>query len=83
MRMLCLVFMVNKDGEKAADFSQDIDIIMGTFINSLGSFGSYITCSKVLNEYLVHLCKAINLFYCFTSSHSWCNLGCNRIVAAT
>ncbi|HSW70468.1 MAG TPA: pyridoxal phosphate-dependent aminotransferase family protein [Gammaproteobacteria bacterium] len=44
---------------KAADFSQKIDLIIGTFSKALGSFGAFLACSQVVREYLIHRCKGL------------------------
>jgi len=43
----------------ASSYSDQIDIIMGTFSKGLGSFGSYIACSETLKDYLVNKCKGL------------------------
>jgi 8-amino-7-oxononanoate synthase len=43
----------------AADNSDDIDVIMGTFSKGLGSFGGYIGCSEQVKDYLVNKCKGL------------------------
>lgn len=42
---------------KAAEYSHDIDMIMGTFSKGLGGFGGYVACSLVIRDYLINKCK--------------------------
>ena len=44
---------------KSADFSDQVDLIMGTFSKALGSFGAYLACSKTLRDFLLHRCKGL------------------------
>lgn len=44
---------------KAAEYSQDVDIVMGTFSKALGSFGGYIACSETVRDYLINKCKGL------------------------
>ncbi len=44
---------------KAAEYADDIDIIMGTFSKALGSFGAYIGCSEVMRHYFINKCRGI------------------------
>ncbi|MDR3477334.1 MAG: 8-amino-7-oxononanoate synthase [Gammaproteobacteria bacterium] len=44
---------------KAPEFSNDIDIIMGTFSKGLGSFGGYIGCSEIMKQYLINKCRGL------------------------
>ena len=39
-------------------FSNEIDLIMGTFSKALGSFGGYAACSKEMVEYLINSCRS-------------------------
>ncbi len=43
----------------ASEFSQHIDLIVGTFSKALGSYGSYVACSKMVREFLVNKCKGL------------------------
>jgi 8-amino-7-oxononanoate synthase len=43
----------------APAFSNDIDIIMGTFSKGLGSFGGYIGCSETMKRYLINKCRGL------------------------
>lgn len=43
----------------ASRYSNDIDIIMGTFSKGLGSQGGYIGCSKEVKNYLINRCKGL------------------------
>lgn len=39
------------------DFSDKIDVIMGTFSKAMGCFGAYIATSKIIYDYLIQTCK--------------------------
>ncbi|GAA0529312.1 8-amino-7-oxononanoate synthase [Rhizomicrobium palustre] len=43
----------------AADCPDLVDIVMGTFGKALGSFGSYIACSKAARDFLVQRCGGL------------------------
>lgn len=43
----------------AAEYANDIDIIMGTFSKALGSFGGYIACSTTMRDYFINKCKGL------------------------
>jgi 8-amino-7-oxononanoate synthase len=54
------VGVYGRDGHgKAAEYANDIGVIMGTFSKALGSFGAYIACSHVVRDYLVNKCKGL------------------------
>lgn len=42
-----------------AEFSADVDLIMGTFSKGLGGFGAYVACSQVLRDYLINHCAGL------------------------
>lgn len=41
------------------DFSETVDVAMGTFGKALGGFGSYLGLSKILREFLVNRCGGL------------------------
>ncbi|MDR3527123.1 MAG: 8-amino-7-oxononanoate synthase [Rhizomicrobium sp.] len=52
--------VLGKDGfGLVADCPLAVDVAMGTFGKALGSFGSYIACSKLLRDYLVQRCGGL------------------------
>ncbi len=42
---------------RTPEYSDKIDLIIGTFSKALGSFGAYLGCSRALREYMIHRCK--------------------------
>ncbi len=44
---------------KTGEYSQDIDMIMGTFSKGLGSYGGYIGCSAIMRDFLINRCKGM------------------------
>ncbi|MHB1947634.1 MAG: aminotransferase class I/II-fold pyridoxal phosphate-dependent enzyme [Gammaproteobacteria bacterium] len=44
---------------KAADFANQIDMIMGTFSKGFGSFGGFVASSHTMRNYLINKCKGL------------------------
>jgi 8-amino-7-oxononanoate synthase len=46
-----------KNGRGLCYENEDVDIIIGTFGKSFGSFGAFIACNSELREYLINFCN--------------------------
>ena len=50
--------VTGKDGFGLAN-GRNADLIMGTFSKGLGSFGSYIACSRLMRDFLINRCSGL------------------------
>ena len=46
-------------GAGGKGLSEGSDIVIGTFSKALGSYGAYVACSKIVQEYLVNRCSGL------------------------
>ncbi len=46
-------------GEYGEGLASKADVVIGTFGKAMGCFGAYVTCSKVIKEYLINMCGGI------------------------
>lgn len=47
------------NGMGLTSFKPEIDLIIGTFGKALGSYGSYVACSKQMRDFLVNFCGGL------------------------